>query len=223
MVGIVVPMKKEAFHLLDSIQDSQEVSLHSRKVITGRIEDVACTIIISGCGKVKSASATQLLLSKYQCDNVIHFGVAGALNLKLQIGDIVLGKKIIEHDYYQKFGTHEKPPVVMSYETLSNKAIEFAEQTGRPLISGTIVSGNEDIVTGTRREELVGKFAGDSVDWESAACAQVCDVMEIPFVVLRTIVDYAHEGTHKEFPRNFELSALNLCQFIYDFVAAKLK
>ena len=51
-------------------------------------------VIVSNKGKLNSAIATTYILSKYQINFIINFGLAGAINREFKIGDIALIHKI---------------------------------------------------------------------------------------------------------------------------------
>ncbi|NQZ56313.1 MAG: 5'-methylthioadenosine/S-adenosylhomocysteine nucleosidase, partial [Lentisphaeraceae bacterium] len=57
-----------------------------------------CVICKSGVGKVLAAMVCQKLIDLYEPSCIIFTGVAGALNDKLDIGDVIISKDCIQHD-----------------------------------------------------------------------------------------------------------------------------
>ncbi|MEW6056982.1 MAG: 5'-methylthioadenosine/S-adenosylhomocysteine nucleosidase [Bdellovibrionota bacterium] len=210
--GYVAPMLREGSALIQSLEKKQETRVHGRRMVRGFIGDKECVVIISGCGKINSASATQLLIDTFDLEEIIHFGCAGALSNELKIGDLVLADTVIEYDYYRKFGRPERLPEHETSESLSNSIFNFCVAARKRITKGRILSGNEDIVTTARRDELLALHQGLSVDWESAGCVAVCNQAQVHCAVLRGIVDFAYEGTHEEFPQNLQKVSAALCE-----------
>ena len=50
-------------------------------------------------GKVNSARTAQILIDNFNLDYIINIGVAGGINKDLQIGDIVVGKALVQYDF----------------------------------------------------------------------------------------------------------------------------
>ena len=67
--------------------------------IEGKIKNNECILVKGGVGKVNAARATQILIDNYKPDYIIDTGVAGGLNPMLEIGDIVIGEKLVQHDF----------------------------------------------------------------------------------------------------------------------------
>ena len=69
------------------------------EVILGTLDGIAVALAETGLGKVNAAATATLLCDRYACDRILLSGVAGALDPSLAIGDVVVGTRIIQHDY----------------------------------------------------------------------------------------------------------------------------
>ena len=56
------------------------------------------TLVFSRWGKVAAASTVTTLIEIFTVDSVIFTGVAGAISSDLDIGDVVIGSDLIQHD-----------------------------------------------------------------------------------------------------------------------------
>ena len=219
VTGFVVPMIKEARGLIGRFRNKTELSDHGRKVICGMIGSRECALVISGCGKIASAAATQFIIDKLEVKELFHFGTAGSLVTELQIGDLIIADEIIEHDYLSRFGNDKNSaPLSKTTKELAEQLNQVAIRNNLTAIRGKIVSGNEDIVTKIRREELFGKHGGHCVDWESAGFAQVATIAKVPYGVVRGISDSAHEKTGSEFLKNLPLVSEKLALLFHQFL-----
>lgn len=65
----------------------------------GRFCGKNIVVVKSGMGKVFAALTTQKLIDTYDPQAVIFTGVAGGLNTEHNIGDIVVARDCIQHDF----------------------------------------------------------------------------------------------------------------------------
>lgn len=197
--GFVVPLEAEAKPLLEQLKNKKEIFLKSRTVITGNFGKKKIGIIISGCGKIKSASATQLLIDNFPATYYVHFGTAGAISPNLKIGDIIVAQEVVEHDVVELFPKQIPPPIHL---TSLNLISEIKKLRLVSTLFGRILSGDEDIIDTERKIILMNDFQGLSVDWESAGFCATCNLNTVPMIVIRGISDLAYEYTTKEYMDN---------------------
>ncbi len=210
--GFVVPLKTEAQPLLKKFTNKEIKKNVSRVVYTGLFFNKKVSLIISGCGKIKSASATQYLIDQYPANVYIHYGTAGAISDKLRIGDIVIAEQIIEHDVIELFPKSVPPPTQkVSTERLKKQLKGFNRS---PLVWGSILSGDEDVITTKRKKELYKLHKGLSVDWESAGFALTCQLNKVNGYIFRGISDYAYEHTTTEYEKNQKLAVDNILNIL---------
>ncbi len=198
-VGFVIPLKEEAAPLVEQLRNKDIVKRGTRTILTGRLGKKNICIIISGCGKVKSASATQFLIDKFPAKYYIHYGTAGALSTSVTISDIIIATEIVEHDVIELLPEKILPPIHRTTESIINKLQKSELLTVR---FGRILSGDEDIVTTKRKNTLLNTFQGLSVDWESAGFALTCNLNHVSMLIVRGISDFAYELSTQEYIDN---------------------
>lgn len=208
--GFVIPLKEEADPLLHKLKISAKKKVGHRTILLGSFKNHKVSLIISGCGKIKTASATQFLIDKYPSDFYINFGTAGAISAALKIGEIIVATKIIEHDVKEKFPTIVPPPTYI----VNEESIKKFKALKLNLKFGPILSGDEDIVTIQRKKVLFKKYHGLSADWESAGFALTCKINNAPFLIFRTISDLAYEQTTQEYKKNQKIVIASLVEVI---------
>lgn len=194
----VIPLKAEAEPLLLKLKDIQKNSYGSRKIITGLLSGKKVGLIISGCGKIKAASATQLLIDRFPAKYYFHYGTAGAVSPDLNINDVIVATRVIEHDVVELFPEKVPPPV----HEVNPKLIQIVKKTNSEVIYGPVLSGNEDVVSTERRSELFATHKGLLVDWESAGFLLTCNLNKVKGLIFRGISDLAYEQTMTEYNKN---------------------
>jgi adenosylhomocysteine nucleosidase len=212
-IAILGALQDEIQVLVDRMTNVEQIDALQRVFYTGEIEGQKAVVVSSGVGKVRSSACTQFLIDQYQIDTVIVFGLAGALNTKLGIGDIVVSDEAIMYDYVVA-GVGVNENIALSPIRADRKLIRLAMLAGKNVVPrvvlhvGTILTGDSAVADSQRRAELRREFMGDCVEMEGAAAGLVCSLNQIPFVIVRGISDLADEKAHEQFEAAFE-SALN--------------
>ena len=98
-VGIIAAMQEELDEIIKIMTDTKKETIYEIEFLHGKIQNKEVIAVKSGIGKVNAGRTTQILIDKYNVDNVINVGSAGALNPEINIGDIVIGDKLIQHDF----------------------------------------------------------------------------------------------------------------------------
>ncbi|KAM0018141.1 putative adenosylhomocysteine nucleosidase [Helianthus debilis subsp. tardiflorus] len=96
-IGVVVPNGFEMNPLLQSSsfvmdQTRPYLDISGRRFRIGTLENQRVIIVMTGLSMLNAGITTQLLLSLFNVKGVLHFGIAGNANTKLEIGDVVIPK-----------------------------------------------------------------------------------------------------------------------------------
>lgn len=199
--GFVIPLNSEAKFLFKKIKIIKKINLLQRRIILGNFNNDDVVIIISGCGKIKTACATQLLIYKFKPNFLIHYGSAGGISPRIKIGDIICATEVVEHDVEVLFPKKIFPPVYKIKESIINKIKKIKNLN---LVFGKIISGDKDVVTTKEKQKLFKKYKALSVDWESASFLLTCQINKGKGFVLRGVTDLAYERTPQEYKQNGE-------------------
>lgn len=197
-VGIIVAMEEEEEAILNVMSDIEEKEIYRIIFKNGKIGNTNVVVVKSGVGKVNAARVTQILIDKLNVDYIINVGSAGALNPFLNIGDIVIGEKLIQHDFDITAFNHSKGYItgvgdyISSDKNLVDKvknSIKAINNEDYKIINGIIASGDIFCTDVAMKDKIYSKFNADCVEMEGAAIAQVCYLDNIPFIVIRSISD----------------------------------
>lgn len=202
-IGIIVAMQEEFDEILNIMDIIKEEDIYNVNFKKGNIGENNIIVVKSGVGKVNAARTTQILIDKFNINTIINVGSAGALNSKLNIGDIVIADKLIQHDFDITAFNHKKGYItdvgdyiycdknlVMKLEKVANNMrADKIENKEYKFITGTIASGDIFCTDVEMKNKIYSKFSAECVEMEGAAIAQVCYLDNIPFVVMRSISD----------------------------------
>lgn len=215
-IGIVVAMKVEKITIEEKMTNKKNAIYYNLPFIIGKIGNTECILVQSGVGKVNAARTTQILIDKYKPEAIINVGVGGSVNRELYIGDVVISKKIFQHDFDITVFDHKKGyiPEVGDYiegdKNLLNKFYKIinddSEKTYKTKI-GTIASADLFCTEVAHKEKIRSKFNADIVDMECGAIAQVAYLDNIPFIGIRCVSDIPNEENVSTYKDNVELAS----------------
>lgn len=194
--------------------------LHSRNVV----------ICKSGVGKVNAAICAQILVDHYAVDSIWFTGVAGAVDPRLDIGDIVISKECMQHDMDASalgFSRGTIPYEERSLFEADSDLVQMATDAGADLhpvrvFVGRILSGDQFIADTETVTALYRDFNGMCTEMEGAAVAQVCYKNHIPFIIIRSMSDRADGSANVNFNEFTQLAATQSCKIIASMIQ-KLK
>ena len=215
-IGIVVAMREE-LEAIEKILSNKEVEeVCNLRIIKGTINNKECILVECGVGKVNAARAAQVIIDKFEVDTIINVGVAGAVNPMLEIGDIVIGKYVLQHDFDITAFGHSKGYITGvgdrinctdKYDEQVEKIIDESIEKNYQVKLGIVATGDIFCTDIDMKNKIQAKFDADVVDMECAAIGQVAYLNDIPFAVIRSVSDTPNGENAKTFDENLKLAS----------------
>lgn len=227
MYGIIAAMQEEMQEIRKIMQNIEEVKKYELTFFKGNIKNENIVLVESGVGKVNAARVTQILIDNFKIKGIINVGSAGSCNDELEIGDIVIGKKIVQHDFDITAFGHEKGFIsnlgqfVESDELLINKMEETIKKIKNKdfgIKIGTIASGDIFCTEPKMKEKIKTKFNADCIEMEGAAISQVCKLDNIPFLIVRSISDKPNGKNEITFDKFLEKASKRCAYILNEFL-----
>lgn len=208
LLGIIGAMEPEVALLRQQISNMTSTTLGGYTFYSGTLAGVNVVLVQSGIGKVAAALATALLIQHFKPDALINTGSAGGFDPQLNVGDIVISTEVCYHDVdvtafgYVMGQVPQMPATFSAHPQLISKAEQSIQALGFcQTKKGLIATGDSFICDPTRISVIRQQFPTMlAVEMEGAAIAQVCHMLNTPFVVIRSLSDIAG----KESPQSFE-------------------
>jgi len=222
VIGIMGAMPEEINSIMELLEEKHLVTIGKRAYTSGKINGIKVVVVFSRWGKVAAATTVSTLILEFKITELIFTGVAGAINHQLRIGDIVIARRLIQHDMDARplMAQYEIPLLNITFFDVQEVPLAAAGDaiSGMLEVLGGLIEGNAFHITQPRL--FVGdiasgdRFFADSqakaslqkqlpsilcVEMEGAAVAQVCHEYDIPYIVIRTISDVADEQSPIDF------------------------
>lgn len=221
MIGIIGALDIELERLIGAMQEPVHREISGVPFTCGRLLGTDVVIARAGVGKVNAAVCAQTLTCIEGCTHVINTGVAGSLDMRIEIGDIVVSTEAIEHDMDVTplgYAPGEHPDEhIVAFEAdpaLRRAAVAAAREVGGvQVFEGRVCSGDQFIGSAAAKQRIIDTFGGLCCEMEGAAIAHVCHLADVPFVVVRAISDKADDSGDVSYAE-FEKAAAARCASI---------
>ena len=226
-IGIIGAMDKEVEGLKNEMKVREITRIAGIDFYEGTLQGKEIVLLKSGVGKVNSAMATDILIREFGAVQIIFTGVAGAVNDKLNVGDVVISTELVEHDFdTTAFG--EKLGNVPGSDNgkfyADSKLISLAEASAQKVLGknhvfkGVIATGDQFIADKEKVKVLEGTFGAWAVEMEGASVAHVATLYKVPFVVIRAISDKADGSAHVTYDEFSNKAAENSIKIVNEML-----
>jgi futalosine hydrolase len=220
MIALLCSVPAEADRLVAATVVIKSTVLGSKQLIEGIMGDRRILLCIGGMGKVNAAHAATLMLSRFDPDVLIVFGIGGAYATSgAAIGDIAIARDEIAGDdgVLTPEGFRDTRyigiPLVRTATSLiyttfaaSQQLVESSLQTlaahqksaEKKIHAGRFVTVSTCTGTAARAQELEKLYGGLCENMEGAAVAQVAELHSVPWLEVRGISNIVEERDLKK-------------------------
>ena len=194
MIGAVIAMQSEADILLDQMKIVRSLTVSGKTVHVGKAFSKDVAVCICGVGKVNAALGAQLLVSKFDVEKLLNFGVAGGLNESTELCQVYQISAAVQFDFDlvqlngTKIGTLNE--YTENYLNLNLLDVPFAMRK-----LGTADRFND---SAEDYKLLTQELAADIRDMEGAAVVQAAYCAQLPVYLVKAISDVAGSGSTAE-------------------------
>ncbi|MDO5456095.1 MAG: 5'-methylthioadenosine/adenosylhomocysteine nucleosidase [Eubacteriales bacterium] len=226
--GIIGAMDEEIASLTEAMTEPHVRAIAGMDFYEGTLDGADVVIVKCGVGKVNAASCAQILIDVFEVDRIINTGVAGSLDARIDIGDIVVSTEAVQHDMDATplgFARGEIPysdtSVFPADEAMRKRTVEAVGAVAPEIhvFEGRVCSGDQFIASHAQKEAIISDFGGMCCEMEGAAIAQVCHLNGTPFVIIRAISDKADDSEEMSYIE-FEQAAAERCAAITRYMIA---
>jgi adenosylhomocysteine nucleosidase len=181
-IGLIAAMTQESNALLHCVNGGKRIALGKFSGKCLELSGQTCIMVTSGMGTWRASEATRELVKINAPSLLISFGIAGAVDVDLEIGDVVLVEGVCRLDQ----GVASQPlPIDHWSDAAKEAAARVLTGRGAHLFTGTAVTTGGSQILGNSFTYLVHPI----LEMETAGIAQVAAEKGIPLLSLRAISD----------------------------------
>ena len=217
-LGIIGAMDVEVTTLKAKMEHTV-ISTHAgSQYCEGSLAGCPVVVVQCGVGKVNAALCAQILISVFGVTHIVNTGIAGSLCAELDIGDLVISRDAIHHDFDLHFWGRpigQVPGMDVTAFPADAELVQAAfaaaevENTGHTRI-GRVASGDQFICSKAQKEKIIADTGAICAEMEGASIAHTAYRNGIPFVIVRAISDKADDSADMDYP-TFERIAAHRC------------
>ena len=181
-VGLIAAMPQESAALLRCIKGGERVQLGAYRGWHFQLLDRDCLMLQSGMGLQRATDATRFLLTQVHPQFLVSFGIAGAVNPDLNIGDGIVAaiSCLLDKGLPGQF-----QPLASLSTAAWNAAAQALQGLGAHLFSGTAITTRGSQVI----QPQLGALPHPILEMETAGIARVAAENGIPLLSIRSISD----------------------------------
>lgn len=220
-IGIVIAIARELKAFLESNHKIENIIVNNKEIYKTMINDNEIYAIKSGYGIIDASSATQLLITKFDCEIILNFGVTGALDRALKVSDLFVVNKVVNHDFdvspIDPVKKHQYEEFADEFIPLDESLIKKAKEICPNLKDAIVASGDRFI---EKKEDKIALYnLGCNIcDMEIAAIARVCYLCNVKALSIKCISD-TFDGDGGDFNKNVTNSANKAFKIIEEFIS----
>lgn len=209
-IAIISAMEEEIAYTKEHFTTKKIDVLNSQDLVHYQGKYHEFYFLNSGIGKVNAAITTSLLIERYQPDLIISVGTAGGVNKELNIGDLVIGDKLLFHDvdvtaFGYEYGQYPQQEQYLAVNNLDH-LIKVLKHVEVDYHIGTILTGDQFIADKKKTLALEEQFDNVyAIEMESSAILMTANNLGVDCQVIRTISDLAHGESDVEFDKYLEM------------------
>lgn len=230
-LGIIGAMDVEVATLKENMVNRTEKTVAGSIYWEGTLEGLPVVVVQCGVGKVNAALCVQILCSCFGVTHVVNTGIAGSLDAELDIGDFVISRDAIYHDFdchslNPNYIVGQVPGLPVRNFPADDALIKLAFAAADSLCPGhakigTVASGDQFVCQKALKEKIIANTGALCTEMEGAAVAHGAWRNGIPFVVIRAISDKADDSAEMDYP-TFEAMAAQRCALVTRAMAKAL-
>lgn len=208
-IGIVIAIERELKSFLSGNYEIETLEDGHFTCFRCRINNNEVYAAKSGCGLIDSAMTTQYLITKYNVEIILNFGVTGALDPALKVSDLFYVSKCLNYDYDTSCIDDVRPH---QYEDQKDEFIYLDQglidllKSVYPDIREAVDASGDLLVEKKEDKEARFRCGCNICDMEIVAIARVCALNDVKCLSIKCISD-EYDGDGQDFEKNVRNAA----------------
>lgn len=220
-IGLAIAVAREFKAFLESEYETEILHHKNYEIYHTKINNNDIYACKTGCGKIDAAAATQMLISVYDCEVILNYGVTGAVDKLIQAKDLFVVTDAVNHNFdtssIDPVKKHQYSDLDDIYIPLDKDLVALALQIYPELKPIKDATGDNFVDQREQKEYLFSLGCG-ICDMEIAAIARTCYLNGVKCFSVKCISD-CYDGDGRDFQKNI----LEASKKAFDLMSKMLK
>ncbi|MDQ1263445.1 MAG: adenosylhomocysteine/aminodeoxyfutalosine nucleosidase [Campylobacterota bacterium] len=223
-IAIMGAMPEEIAPILQKIGSYKTIDYAGNRYYEATYKNSELVIAYSKIGKVFSTLTATTMIEHFGAEILLFSGVAGAISPELKVSDLIVATKLAQHDlditaFGHPYGyVPEGSVFVAADKELLELSKRVASSMKKSIKEGVIATGDQFVANEERKNWIGSIFGADALEMEGASVAVVCNALNVPFFILRSISDAADMDASFSFDEFLLTSANESAEFVMKMV-----
>ncbi len=192
MIAIFFALSQEIASLKSQVNILKKIRYAHATFYQSEFCGFPLTLVQTGIGK-KVSEAIQQLSKHFRIQVMISSGFAGSINPHVNVGDLVIGKRVFSASQNEYEGEIKVDSVLPCDASMVDLAMRLCDTNTVTAHCGDILSVNSIIHESSTKKSLGDRTSAIAIDMESFAIAEQASAMGVPFLIIRAISDGVDE------------------------------
>ena len=208
-IGIVIAVSRELKSFLESEYVVETVEIDYRTVYKTRVNNNEIYAIQSGCGEIDASIASQYLITKYNVEVILNYGVAGALIRDIEVSDLFVVRGAINHDLDTTAIDDVLPHQYCDLDTVEiplDKEMMALAKSIKPDLKECLVASGDRFIEDVNDKKYLASLGCAICDMEIAGISRTCLLNNVKCLSIKCISD-TYDGDGSMFDENIKNSS----------------
>ncbi|WP_119343555.1 5'-methylthioadenosine/adenosylhomocysteine nucleosidase [Facilibium subflavum] len=223
-IAVLGAMAEEIAPILAQVGDYGVIEYANNKYYQADYAGHTLIIAHSKIGKVFSALTASAMIQHFGAQVLLFSGVAGGVRDDINVGDLTMATKTVQHDVdicafgYALGQVPGSLVEIKTDENLCQLAERVADQLQIPLKKGLIATGDQFIHHLDKKIQIQQNFDAIALEMEGGSVNLVCHEMGVPCLILRAISDTADGQAVDDFPKFVQQASNRSAAFLLQLI-----
>ena len=216
-IGMIVAIVDEMKQLLNEHGDSMEVfKKNAYTVYKSNVKGHELYVVQSGAGEISAAAAAQFLITGFDVELIVNYGVVGGLVPEMKATETVVVKDAVHYEFdtsdYDGYPVGRYAEFDSIHLPATQKYVDLALEKFPELRAVSCASGDKFIEPVEKRRYLAETFDCEICEMEAAAIIMTCIRNGVDSLLIKSVSDSLENGV-SEFGEMVERSS-KLCMSV---------
>lgn len=192
-IGFVAALEKELAEFTATFKNAEKIKKGVYEVIFAQCGDKKLYMVQTGVGEISAAGATQFLITAFDVEAIINFGVCGKINKDYKILDTVAVKSAVHYQFDTSAIDDVAPGRYLPFESefipTDGELLNLACEVCPSIKQAVCASGDKFVGDEQTKAKLRADFGADVCEMEAAGVLITAIKNGVPALLIKSVSD----------------------------------